>query len=345
MASDAGPNWSGSRGYGCRHRLDTAPFSLWNEDSQAFRLADKWEVGWIKRTYHATQIGFQWPMIVIETETSPSPLPLTLGCVAVRFVAPPSAPSVGNITGRTLPDLEDVRPFGSTTNYAGMRGPADPLSFTFRSWYKPTGEQLQELAAELFRICNPSKIHVLCPNVIVELRTDDGRSYQPGSLPRSLGGYAAHYHHGIDPFNGCNVRSEPTIPAAIYEELSDYLFTRNEPRRLLRSMDISNQDKEGRWYCVDGMSSGPTWLQSQGITLKCPPRPLGVGQKPFHISRLYQKLGNGDDDMQEDICGDAIVEGDTEEEGGVAGFLVEASAHFAFSPVLDELIDSGWEVA
>lgn len=328
------PNWSRSRGYGCRHRLDIAPFSLWNEEAQRFRLADEWEVDWIQTAYHAEQIGFQWPTIVIETSKPPSPLPSTLGCVAVRLVAPHSAPSVG-IHGSEFPDLEDVRPFSFTTDYAGMRGPADPLSFIFRSWYEPTEEQLQKLATELFRICNPFKIHVLCPNVIVELKTDDGRSYQPGSLPRSLGGYAAHYHHGIDPFRGYSVISEPNTPTASYEDMSDM------PRRHLHSTDSNNQGRDGRWYRLDGTSTDTIWLQSQGITLKCYPRPQGAERKPFYVSRLYQLFGNGITDQEEGICGAAIVEDDTEGEGIVAGFLSDATAHYAFAPILDEVVDLG----
>ncbi|KAL8918001.1 MAG: hypothetical protein Q9172_005592 [Xanthocarpia lactea] len=224
------PNWSGPRGYGCRHRLDDAPFSLWDEALHDFRHPSDWETDWITTRYNPTKIGFQWPTIVIETETLPTELPLTLGCVAVKFVPPPLKEVMG-ITGRVLPIIEDVRPFSVPTDYAGRRGPPDPLPFSFPRWMQPTDEQLEVLAVELVRICNPFRVHVLDPNLIVELCTDDQKVYQPGSLPRSIGGFAVHYHHGTDPFGEqLSERSQQRLiaPPASIQDRSDYLRTRQE---------------------------------------------------------------------------------------------------------------------
>ncbi|KAL8859232.1 MAG: hypothetical protein Q9178_004170 [Gyalolechia marmorata] len=226
------PNWSGPRGYGCRHRLDDAPFSLWDEALHDFRHPSDWETDWIRTRYNPTKIGIQWPTRVVETETLPIELPLTLACVAVKFVPPPLEEVIG-ITGRILPIIEDVRPFSVPTDYAGRRGPPDPLPFSFRRWTEPTDEQLEVLADELLRICNPFRVHILDPNLIVELCTDDQKVYQPGSLPRSIGGFAVHYHHGTDPFGGdeLSVRSQQRLvaaPTTSIQDKSDYLHTRQE---------------------------------------------------------------------------------------------------------------------
>ena len=222
-------NWSGPRGYGCRHRLDDAPFSLWDEALHHFRLPSPSETDWISTRYSPTKIGFQWPIIVLETATLPIELPLTLACVAVKFVAPPSEEVIG-LTGQPLPIVEDVRPLSVPTDYAGMRGPPDPLPFSFRRWTQPTDEQLQVLADELARICNPFRVHILCPNLIVELCTDDQKAYQPRSLPRTIGGFAVHYHHGTDPFGELSAKSQQRLiaPSASIQDKSDYLHARQE---------------------------------------------------------------------------------------------------------------------
>lgn len=430
------PNWSGPHGYGCRHRSDDAPFSLWDEALHDFRLPSRWETEWIRTRYSTTNLAFQWPIIVLETATLPTELPLTLACVAVKFVPPPSEESIG-ITGQILPIVEDVRPLSVPTDYAGMRGPPDPLPFSFRKWTQPTDEQLEVLAVELVRICNPFRVHILCPDLIVELCTDDQKVYQPGSLPRRIGGFAVHYHHGTDPFGELGVRSQQRLiaPTASIQDKSDYLRARQElcpgvcvssgtvtnigqyatlsmsttagivlrnnrgdqrltvsnhgflhsdnvyhpipqgthigeideryqaldialvklnpsvkftnanyfeskvPRRLL----YRSQVPLGVFFALDGMSSGMLWFQSQGVTMMFPPRPPNITEISFHKMMLYQQFGNGGVTMREGMCGAAIVEDDTDD-GGVAGFFWEASANYAFSPCLDELIDRGWVV-
>ena len=84
-------NWSGSRGFGARHYLDDAPFSLWDNEKQDFRSATQQEINWIFFKHSATYVAFDWPEIVIRTEMPPNPLPLTVGCVGTTFLPPPSA--------------------------------------------------------------------------------------------------------------------------------------------------------------------------------------------------------------------------------------------------------------
>ena len=83
-------NWTGPRGYGGRHLLDEAPFSLWDSAKNDFRLPTAFEKNWLITRYNATAIGFQFPIMVIETLSPPKPLPLTVAAVAVSFVPPPS---------------------------------------------------------------------------------------------------------------------------------------------------------------------------------------------------------------------------------------------------------------
>ena len=222
-------NWSGPRGYGCRHRSDDAPFSLWDEALHDLRLPSRGETDWIRTRYSPANIGFQWPITVLETATLSTELPLTLACAAVKFVPPPLEEAVG-ITGQILPIVEDVRPLSVPTDYAGMRGPPDPLPLPFRRWTQPTDVQIEVLAVELARICNPFCLHILCPDLIVEFCTDDQKVYQPGSLPRRIGGFAVHYHHGTDPFGELSVRSQQRLiaPTASIQDKSDYLRTRQE---------------------------------------------------------------------------------------------------------------------
>ena len=59
------PSWSGPHGYGCRHRLDAAPFSLWDEAQHDFRLPSQWETDWINTGYNPTKIGFQWYVLLL----------------------------------------------------------------------------------------------------------------------------------------------------------------------------------------------------------------------------------------------------------------------------------------
>ena len=217
--------WTGPRGYGRRHRLDQAPFSLWEESTGSFRLPTHWEREWLISTYQATQIAFQYPIMVIETLTPPRPLPLTVAGVATKF-APPAPDSTTSIR-----HLRDPRPIGFPTNYAGPRGPVDPLPFLFRKWIQPKKEEKDLLVKALLEICNPRCVHILCPWIIVELRCDDGRQYSPGSLPQKFGGFSTHFYHQQEsPFEGLSIRGNDRLisPSTSIQDTSDYLRERGE---------------------------------------------------------------------------------------------------------------------
>ena len=300
-----------------------------------FRLPTDFEEGWLVGRYNATAIDFQFPIIVIETVSPPQPLPLTVACVAVSFVPPPSTP-VHDTFGRRLAPLFDARPMKVMTDYAEPRS-VDPLSFKFRKWAEPSDEELRELVEQLFTFCNPRMVHILCPQLIVELHVDDQRVYQPNSLPWRLGGFPVHYHHQADSvFEGLSVQGRKRLihPTTSTEDDSDYLA-----RRLLCGREIPY----GVFFCVDGMSTGAVFMQAQGITLDIPPRPPSMTAIRFSKWKIFRGFGALGAVPREGICGAAIVEDDTGD-GGVAGFFVHGNADFAWPPVLDEFIDRSWNV-
>ena len=218
--------WTGPRGYGGRHILDEAPFSLWDDAKGDFRLPDSSERNWLVTRYRATAVDFQFPVMLIETADPPDPLPLTVAAVATKFVPPPSETVDRNAGGMRLRPLHDARPLQFTTDYAGMRGPEDPLQFTFRRWVQPIDEELKSLVRALFRFCNPRMVHILCPYIIVELCCEDQRTYEPGSMPRRMGGYSVHYHHSVESvFQGLSMRGRQRLisPHASIQDTSNYL--------------------------------------------------------------------------------------------------------------------------
>ncbi len=427
--------WTGPRGYGQRHILDTAPFSLWDTENHDFRPATSLEIQWMISHFKATAIDFQFPVIVIVTSDPPSPLPLTVASVALAFI-PPRQPVNATFEARIIPD---VRPLSVTTNYAGPRFPTDPLDFTFSKWTEPTELQLKALLAALAVFCNPRRIHILCPHLIIELHVEDDRVYKPHSLPRRIGGFAVFYHHSKESvFGGLSVqgRERLIVPSESVQDTTDYIqtsntlcpgvrvesaqatdvgpyaetaisttagvllrdthgheritvcnhsfvhssevfhpahsgtqigeiderwkaldialvklnpsisftnnmyFEANVPRRLLRSNEIPM----GTFFCVDGMSTGAVFLHVQGISVYVPKRPADLSGIEHSRMKIYRIFGSNMAQPQPGICGAAIVEDDSDEGGGVAGFFSEGNSDFALSPCLNELIDRGWAI-
>ena len=221
-------NWSGPRGYGARHRLDLAPFTLWDTDTKTFRVPTKIEFNWIINNFSATAVALYLPMLIIETPEPPTPLPLTVAGVATKFVPPP-ATKLSSSMPRALPD---DRPLRDITGYAAMRGVSDPLPFRLKRWQMPSEEQLQRIVDAVSSFCEPDFIHVLCPYIIVEIRQEPERTYQPQSIPRSIGGFAAVYHHdaAMSAFPGLSLRSRQRLiqPTATIHDTDDYLQAYNE---------------------------------------------------------------------------------------------------------------------
>ena len=193
---------------------------------QDFRLPTKQEIDWLCKQYNATEIEFCFPIIFIATRTPPSPLPLTVAGVAAKFVPPKVSDASDNADARIQP-LGDVRHLAFSTDYAGMRGPKDPLNFSFRKWFYPTDDQLDALMEALLQFCNPRFVHILCPRILVEIRCD-GKKYVKGSIPRTIGGFSVHYHHRSEPlFHGFGARTRVISPdptqAPLIHDTTNYL--------------------------------------------------------------------------------------------------------------------------
>lgn len=177
--------------------------------------------------FKATAIEFQFPVLLIVTSDPPSPLLLTVASVAAAFIPPRQPVNNANFEARLIPD---VRPLSVTTNYAGPRCPTDPLDFTFSKWTEPTEPQLKALFAALAFFCNPRRIHILCPNLIIELHVNDERLYKPNSLPQRIGGFAVFYHHSQESvFGGLSVqgRERLLVPSGSVQDTTDYIQTSN----------------------------------------------------------------------------------------------------------------------
>ena len=222
-ASSSQPIWTGPRGYGRRHILDDADFSLWDASEHDFRYPEPHQIKWLGQRYKASRIAIYFPTMIIETDDPPHPLPLTVAGVATKFV-PLSKRVDMNSSGAKTKLLQDPRPIKQSTNYTAVRKSQDPLPFTLPKWVRPTNEQLKLLVTTLFQICNPQTINVLCPWIIIELCGDDKRAYQPGSLPSKIGGYAAVYHHKAESvFKWESLLARTIKPSNTVQDTTNYL--------------------------------------------------------------------------------------------------------------------------
>ncbi|KAL4918829.1 hypothetical protein BDW62DRAFT_200471 [Aspergillus aurantiobrunneus] len=155
-------------GYGSRHYADTAPFSLWDSESNDFRHPASHEHRWIQEAFGAVCVTYAWPRIFINTATPPSPVPLTVACVAAVFVPVGSQP----------------RYLSTKTEYSNPRM-ADPIPahLHFPKWERPSNEQCRVLLERLGPTMNIEAVNFVPPMIIVELRCNDGKEYGKRSLP------------------------------------------------------------------------------------------------------------------------------------------------------------------
>jgi hypothetical protein len=191
-------SWTITFGRGCRHRLDVAPFSLWNTESQDYIYPTEDQVTWIFKNYNPSRIEWWsgYGFLTIFTDM-PSLLghagsvTLTLASAPVIFVS--RAAQATFITGPPLPNK-------MIYCYRNM---LDPLPrFNTRPWAGPSMQDAQMVLNYLGPFCNVHALNfILSVSLYVEL-ADDGRQYEPGSLPDLLGGWVTLYHHdgGDDSF-------------------------------------------------------------------------------------------------------------------------------------------------
>lgn len=122
-------------------------------------------------------------------------------------------------------------------------------------------------------------------------------------------------------------------------------FEAEAPTKLLKSSEVVN----GSWFECDGATTGLVYLLANVIDFFSPPRPQGypaIAYQKFEINFGFVALGAiGTEPLAAGICGAPIVGCDDDNKGGVAGFFqLEDGGALAFSPVLDKLIDDGWQI-
>ena len=69
-------------------------------------------------------------------------------------------------------------------------------------------------------------IHVLCPRITIELRSNNEKLYEAGSLLKRIGGFAAYYYHRPESaFEGLSVQGRERLitPTALTQDNSNYL--------------------------------------------------------------------------------------------------------------------------
>lgn len=125
---------------------------------------------------------------------------------------------------------------------------------------------------------------------------------------------------------------------------NSYYFEAQKPLRLLRSNEVMS--KAGKWFSVDGMSTGLIFLFLRGVRLHQASRPAGPSPVQIDFSEwrqetLFQTIGATGGNLRDGVRGAPIVD---EGVGGVAGFFQLANSEWCLSPVLDEIIDRGWAV-
>lgn len=103
---------TGLRGFGSRHQLDRALFTLWNPVENDFRDMTVEERDWVNLAYPGvTVISHNGPSLILYTTSPPNPVPLTIAGCAAYFVPP---------------DYQDEEMMRVNTPYASPRIP-DPL--------------------------------------------------------------------------------------------------------------------------------------------------------------------------------------------------------------------------
>jgi hypothetical protein len=175
---------------GSKHRLDTADFSLWDDETQDYKTLTSEQAGWIFKTYQASSIGYSTPFLTIATDHPSLPdhngqVTLTLGCAPVIFISK-DADAAGFHSGPPPPNA---------LHYCNP-SMGDPLLGQFKAerWTEPTREEARKIFEYLKTICNIKALNFILPKLIVELAGDD-RVYTRRSLPVRLGGWPTIYHH------------------------------------------------------------------------------------------------------------------------------------------------------
>ena len=176
--------WQNPGDWGARHINDKAPFSLWNAIERKYHMPKGIERKWIRDNFGDSGLGMSGWYMFIETDNPPQPVPLTIGCMPVMFVG------VGEEYFEPLP----------RTPYPNPRIPDPCPAVKWPVMTFPTTEQKVAILTALEPITNVRGILFMPHWTIVELEYSDGRYYEVGSLPGTVGGRTTLYHHAEEPF-------------------------------------------------------------------------------------------------------------------------------------------------
>lgn len=124
-------------------------------------------------------------------------------------------------------------------------------------------------------------------------------------------------------------------------------FEAQSPKRLLRSQEME-ESRYGKWFSADGMSTGLVFLFLQGVSSyearrPSPPRPIMIDFAEWVTENMFHMIGPTGGTAKDGLCGAPIVDDDAGD-GAVAGFFQLANNEICLSPVLDEIIDRGWDL-
>lgn len=213
-------------GFGSRHNLDDAPFSLWDGNIEEFRDPSHVEIEWIIGKYKAFAVHVDFPDIIIRTSQPPSHIPLTVACALARFIPQ---------------DLHLLSlPYGSLRPY-GTKKRDDIVSYSLPKFEIPTHQQSMEVIKLLSSEVDIRAIHFMPPQIIVELDVASGRTYDKQSLPPMAGGLPILYHESIEDYwKGSSQKAYERLitPTNLIADVSDYLY--NDPHELSPGVCLSS---------------------------------------------------------------------------------------------------------
>lgn len=182
--------WVSEEARGSRHRLDLAPFSLWDMDAKDYREPSPTQAKWISMTYKSKVIEFIAPFIVITTEHAALPehnglVTLTVACAPAIFISKQTEQD-GFHAGP--PRCNALRLCNPHLN--------DSLLQVFRSspYTEPTAEEAQMILEELRKYCAVYAMNFVFPKLVIEL-ANNGREYKDRSLPSRVAGWHVEYHY------------------------------------------------------------------------------------------------------------------------------------------------------
>lgn len=149
----------------------------------------------------------------------------------------------------------------------------------------------------------------------------------------------------VERYTGQDIAMVELLPTVNFTNSKN--FQAAAPNRLLYSDRIS----EGAWCAADGLSTGLVFLHRTGIRAVDIQlmRNHGMESILYRTEIIYSSFGPLGGESRRGIRGAPIVSEKAEQTGhnggGVCGFLRFANGDVVLSPILDDIIESGWELA